>query len=367
MEKKRKKKNKICQYHSCNSKLHLKKCQYCGKYFCSEHVYAKPPGMPRFKGTSSEDLAFMEEWHKSGHPCLEYGSIWKTKSQEEIERYGQALDSMRGVPIKKRETRPFSYPYPHPRGGHSPKKSSKAWVGVLIAIILLVAIFIYPGFIDLEEIFNRDTNAIQSSQREENGALPTPSSLDTFNRDNNVIQSSQNEKNVTLPTSSRLDTGKPIIDLNRLEHLIHDLVNYERDSADIEKLDWDENLSEIARSHSIDMAKNNYFSHDNSQGDGPSERGLNQGYYCKKDYGAYYTEGLAENIFQNNLYDSITYINGIPTYHWNSLEQIAESTVDGWMESTGHKENILDPNYSKQGIGVAISLGDEVYITQDFC
>jgi uncharacterized protein YkwD len=70
---------------------------------------------------------------------------------------------------------------------------------------------------------------------------------------------------------------------------------------------------------------------------------------------------------QNNLYDSVTYYNGIPRYAWNTQEEIAQSTVDGWMTSPGHRQNILTSTYNREGIGVAIDSDNKVYITEDFC
>jgi len=86
------------------------------------------------------------------------------------------------------------------------------------------------------------------------------------------------------------------------------------------------------------------FDHVNLKGEDPTARGLESSYRCYKDYGSYYTDGIAENIFQNNLYNSVTYYNGIPIYDWNTLEEIAQSTVKGWMNSPGHRKNILTPN-----------------------
>jgi uncharacterized protein YkwD len=78
--------------------------------------------------------------------------------------------------------------------------------------------------------------------------------------------------------------------------------------------------------------------------------------------------GLAENIFQGNLYDKYYTINGIITsYDWNTNEKIAISTVDGWMESPGHRKNILTEMFDLEGIGVVIDEDDKVYITQNFC
>lgn len=160
---------------------------------------------------------------------------------------------------------------------------------------------------------------------------------------------------------------KPEIDISTLEKRIHEVVNEERRKYGLAPLKWDEKLARIARKHSQDMAINNYFDHINLRGEDPTERGLKVGHRCYKNYGSYYTEGIAENIFQNNLYDSIIYINWIPIYHYKSLEEIAKSTVEGWMKSPGHRSNILNKNYDREGIGVAISDDGKVYITQDFC
>ena len=75
----------------------------------------------------------------------------------------------------------------------------------------------------------------------------------------------------------------------------------------------------------------------------------------------------AENIFQNNLYNSITYYGGVPSYDWNTQEEIAESTVQGGMNSSGHRRNILTEYWKSECIGVVISNDDKIYITENFC
>ena len=37
------------------------------------------------------------------------------------------------------------------------------------------------------------------------------------------------------------------------------------------------------------------------------------------------------------------------------------------MSSEGHRENVLKRGFERQGIGVAITAGGKVYVTQDFC
>lgn len=169
--------------------------------------------------------------------------------------------------------------------------------------------------------------------------------------------------------------------------------------------------------HSQDMAKNNYFSHTSPSGKEPWDRGDPYGYETcgtneavslqKKydelsiQYDKYPQEstsesqyqeamslynqlnaissqldslansgqlfgGLAENIAQNWTYESTTYINGIPIHDWNTEENLAEQTVNGWMNSPGHRENILS-GFHSEGIGVAIASDEKVYFTQNFC
>ena len=48
-------------------------------------------------------------------------------------------------------------------------------------------------------------------------------------------------------------------------------------------------------------------------------------------------------------------------------EDVADCTVSGWMTSIGHKENILTGWFICEGIGVAISESNDVYVTQKFC
>ncbi len=149
---------------------------------------------------------------------------------------------------------------------------------------------------------------------------------------------------------------------------VHELINQQRIANGLGVLTEDSALAHIAEHHSTDMAANNFFDHVNPAGQNPTDRGTATGYTCRKEYGSYYTYGIAENIFQNNLYTSVTYYSdGRAVYDWNSPGQIAESTVGGWMNSSGHRKNILTPTYDREGIGVAISADDKVYITEDFC
>jgi uncharacterized protein YkwD len=158
--------------------------------------------------------------------------------------------------------------------------------------------------------------------------------------------------------------SSPSLDSAALEKRIHTLINQQRNSNGLSSLSFDPSLAAIARGHSQDMAKNNYFSHVNLKGLNPSDRGNQQGYTCRKDYGSYYTYGLAENIFETSHW---TTYNGIRVNDFEPLETTAQNTVNGWMNSSGHRENILKTTYDREGIGVGIGSDYTVYITEDFC
>ncbi len=158
------------------------------------------------------------------------------------------------------------------------------------------------------------------------------------------------------------ENPKPEIRIADLEQKIHQLVNFERKAAERPPFEWDDELSKIARAHSEDMVKRKYFKHVNPEGLTPMKRAEAAGYRpCQL---------MGENIYQNNLYSRVITEKKRTTYDWNSMDQIAASTLKGWMQSEGgHRENILENKYTREGIGVAISeeADGKVYITQMVC
>jgi len=169
---------------------------------------------------------------------------------------------------------------------------------------------------------------------------------------------------ITIP---EISNPKPVINIQELELSIHDLINSERQKNGIPLLQYDDKLADIARAHSQDMANRNYFDHNNPEGDGPTERAIKAGYPVHKELGGgWYSDGIAENIHKGWLYSQITYIGISTTYDWYTQAEIAYNCVNGWMNSPGHRQNILTSSYDKEGIGVSISNDYAVYVTQDF-
>ncbi len=167
----------------------------------------------------------------------------------------------------------------------------------------------------------------------------------------------------TLPVRLKSEFNPSLIE----EH-IYNFTNDERQQRGIEKLTRISEIDSIARDHSWDMSDRDYFSHYSPEGEDSTDRGNKAGYSCKKEYLSYYTEGLAENIYQSHTYYSYTTVGIAIFYNWIADEKtLAKELVDGWMDSPGHRENILDEEYDRIGVGVIINGGEGVYSTQNFC
>jgi uncharacterized protein YkwD len=181
------------------------------------------------------------------------------------------------------------------------------------------------------------------------------------NRPQSETSSKPEDSTAIVPATSRFDA-------DRIALKIHDYVNEHRRDNDIAIMTYDEELESIALGHSEDMAVNNFFEHVNLRGEDPSQRAENDRYNCHKELpGGYYTEGIAENIAQNNIYESVTLINGIPFYDWKTENELAYDIFDQWRTSPGHNENMLEPTYDREGLGIFFDKDGEVYATQNFC
>ncbi len=138
---------------------------------------------------------------------------------------------------------------------------------------------------------------------------------------------------------------------------VHRLINLEREKHGLKTLEYDERLAFVAKSHSIDMASNEYFSHETPEGLNPTDRAGNADYVCRYQIGNLIYSGIGENIHM---------VKGPSVALGSTPESIAELAVSGWMDSPGHKKNILTSNFSSEGIGVYISTFS-IHVTQNFC
>ena len=116
------------------------------------------------------------------------------------------------------------------------------------------------------------------------------------------------------------------------------LTNAQRTAKGCPALRIDERLRTAARAHSTDMVTRSFFSHTGSNGSTFVDREAAAGYPRR---GA-----SAENIA------------------WGY--RTPKDVVTGWMNSSGHRANILNCGSVAVGVGLAYTNGGAAYWTQDF-
>jgi uncharacterized protein YkwD len=106
------------------------------------------------------------------------------------------------------------------------------------------------------------------------------------------------------------------------------LVNRERAARSLPALTPRTELDAATQRHSEDMGRRTFFAHDNPDGASPHDRILAAGY-------------AADHSTGENLYAGY------------EADATPAAAVKGWMNSRGHRENILRPIFTEAGIGIA--------------
>lgn len=126
-------------------------------------------------------------------------------------------------------------------------------------------------------------------------------------------------------SSGNTSSGTETSNMNSDEKEVFDLINKQRTNNGLAALKNDSEVQRVARIKAQDMVDNNYFSHTSPTYGSPFDM-------LKSFKISYKTAG--ENIAGNSS---------------NS------SAVTAWMNSSGHKANILNSNFNYTGIGVVSS------------
>lgn len=117
-------------------------------------------------------------------------------------------------------------------------------------------------------------------------------------------------------------------------------VNFERSQAGLRPLDIDPLLNQAAQAHTDDMLNRSYYAHESPEGQTAYDRIIAAGYDPVI---------IAENIAKGQF----------------SVEQVME----GWMDSAGHRANILGEDYTEIGFGLSYGKnqnGYEILWSQNF-
>jgi len=121
-----------------------------------------------------------------------------------------------------------------------------------------------------------------------------------------------------------------------VDQQVIDLVNQQRQQHGCAALTRSAQLSSAATTHSQDMALHDLFSHTGSDGSTMVSRAVAAGYSYSL---------LAENLAAGSA--------------------TAEEVVTGWMNSPGHRANILNCNLHELGVGYYVQIDDQSNVRLD--
>lgn len=121
-----------------------------------------------------------------------------------------------------------------------------------------------------------------------------------------------------------------IADRDKFDTRVLDLVNQQRQQRGLSRLTLSQELDTAADRYSADMANQDFFSHTGKDGSSPRTRIEKAGYTGWTTWG--------ENIAAG--------------------QTTPEAVVNGWMNSSGHRANILNPKFTHMGLGYTYLAND---------
>ena len=125
-----------------------------------------------------------------------------------------------------------------------------------------------------------------------------------------------------------------------IEQRIFQAINQVRQENRLPSLKWQAKIADVAQSHSRRMATKRFFSHEDPQFGGPDNR--------------LSAAGIAWRLCGENIFEE-----------YGEADPV-RSAVRGWMQSSGHRKNILTPGFTHTGIGLARGRDGSYTITQMF-
>lgn len=187
-----------------------------------------------------------------------------------------------------------------------------------------------------------ETNQAKPTENTPN-QTPTKESTKPVANNNHTTAPESSKNNTTAPSNSNnkqveAPAKAPTTNVNQsvseFEKQVVDLTNAERAKAGLKPLEIYTPLMNVAEAKSADMAKNNYFSHTSPTYGSPFDQ--------MKAAGISY-RAAGENIAQG--------------------QKTPQEVVQAWMDSPGHRQNIMNANYTHIGVGF---VEDGNYWTQQF-
>ncbi len=172
---------------------------------------------------------------------------------------------------------------------------------------------------------------------------PSSSSLTALTANKPIVPQPNTSKTAVVQKTPIVPLVAPF-SAPELINEIHRLTNVARSDSGRPSYTFDNALATYATTRSQDMAKRNYLSHTSKNGCDIS---------CHFSNSSYNSLVWGENLADYSPYDFL------------STEELAAHFVKEWLQSSGHKKNLLSKEFTSQGIGVAIE-AERIVVTVIF-
>ncbi|MGG0736476.1 CAP domain-containing protein [Niallia taxi] len=194
----------------------------------------------------------------------------------------------------------------------------------------------FSGRVDVNKLLSSlgANSATAANKQTESTKAPAKTTANTTANTAEKTTTNTAKQQTNTTSKPQQTTTQATSSVSAFEKQVVELTNAERAKNGLPALTLDTNLSKVARAKSEDMSKNNYFDHTSPTYGSP--------FAMMKQFGISY-KAAGENIAKG--------------------QTTPEQVVKAWMNSEGHRANILSDKFTHIGVGY-VANGN--YWTQQF-
>lgn len=186
------------------------------------------------------------------------------------------------------------------------------------------------------------TTGTTSNKQTATTTVQTPSTATVQAPSTGSASASKSQTTTASTTKNTTQVSSSDSYISSVEQSIFQIVNQERAKNGLQALTYNTTMEKYARMKSKDMGDNNYFDHYDLSGNLMTAK------------------MKADGVTYSSWGENIAYIGGSV-----DASTLGTQFMTNWMNSPGHRANILSTNYSSIGVGV-YKIGSKYYATQEF-
>ncbi len=225
----------------------------------------------------------------------------------------------------------------------------KKGITILLAIMLMAASTnisygatykagdLYGSLSSFFKVYSTYIHKYLQSDSQQNGGQQNNKPQDNNQQDNGQQNNKPQDSNQQQDKPQNPSSGNQVGNQAGKAAEVLNLVNKERNKVGLPSLKLDSQLNNLARLKAEDMAKKGYFSHNSPT--------YGSAFDMMHEYGVSY-KTAGENIAKG--------------------QKSSESVMRAWMNSSGHRANILGSGYTRLGVGYATDSKGNTYWVQMF-